>query len=119
MRPARRDWLFAFLLAAAATVTLAAAGTREGYTRDEGYYFDAAELYVQWYGDLLEHPGKALTRADIDHWFDYNHEHPALMKTLYGISWRLLHKCTCPQNAARHPAGVAHKHRTLNLLSDA
>ncbi len=82
-------------------VTLAALvlGSRtQGNTRDEGYYFDAAELYWSWYGELVEntlagHPQRSFTRAAVDKGFGYNHEHPALMKSLFGVSWRILHRC--------------------------
>ena len=115
----RRDRWIGLALGLAATVILAAAGNREGFTRDEGYYFDAAELYVGWYGELFEHPSSALTQASVDRWFGYNHEHPALMKTLYGISWRLFHKCKCTHQPGRHSVGYDRPHRTLPILSEA
>jgi hypothetical protein len=107
-------------------VTLAAlllGGKTQGNTRDEGYYFDAAELYWSWYGDLLENtlhgaPQKSFTRAAVDRGFGYNHEHPALMKSLFGLSWRVFHKCHCPEQGGRHPIGYTHKHRTLELLDE-
>ncbi len=119
----RRDGLVALLICLFSTGILAAAGTREGFTRDEGYYFDAAELYWGWYGEigdsiLAGKPLAAFNRRSVDRWFSYNHEHPALMKTLYGFSWRLLHKCHCPQQPGRHPVGYAKPHRTLGLLSE-
>jgi hypothetical protein len=91
--------------------------------RDEGYYFDAAEQYYGWYGELGDnlvagHPLKSFTRADVDRWFGYNHEHPALMKTLFGFSWRLFHKCHCPKQQGRHPVGYAKFHRTIPLLDE-
>lgn len=107
-------------------LTLAALvfGSRtQGNTRDEGYYFDAAELYWSWYGDLVEntlagHPQRSFTRAAVDKGFGYNHEHPALMKSLFGLSWRVLHRCHCPEQPGRHPMGYAHKHTTLGLLDE-
>jgi hypothetical protein len=104
-------------------LTLMWAGRTQGNTRDEGYYFDAAELYYGWYGELAEnlaagHPQRSFTRSAIDRWFNYNHEHPALAKTLFGLSWRLLHKCNCPSNLGRHPTGYSRRHRTLGLLDE-
>ena len=40
------------------------------------------------------------------------------MKSLFGLSWRVLHKCHCPEQAGRHPIAYAHKHRTLGLLDE-
>ncbi len=69
-------------------------GQTQGSVRDEGYYFEAAEQYSGWYVELGQNllrgrPQQSFTRANIDKWFSYNHEHPALMKTLFGLSWRL------------------------------
>ena len=102
---------------------LVGASRSQGNVRDEGYYFDAAEEYANWYVDLADnlvhgHPSKSLSRAGIDKGFSYNHEHPALMKTLFGLSWRLFHKCHCPEQAGRHPVAYRVKHRTLNLLDE-
>ena len=115
----RRDWLIGLLLALLGTTLTGLAGRGEGYTRDEGYYFDAAEQYWQWYGELFEHPGAALTRPSIDRWFSNNHEHPVLMKTLFAWSWRIFHKCNCAHQAGRHSVGYAKNHRTLGLLGEA
>ena len=86
-------------------IILSWAGHTQGNVRDEGYYFDAAEQYYGWYGELGEnlisgHPLKSFTRSNIDRWFGYNHEHPALMKTLFGFSWRIFHKCRLPRSRA-------------------
>jgi 4-amino-4-deoxy-L-arabinose transferase-like glycosyltransferase len=69
------------------TLALFIAGARtQGNTRDEGYYFSAAPSYSGWYTGLFQ--GKGFSRDAIDRAFSYNHEHPALMKTLFGLSWR-------------------------------
>ncbi len=99
------------------------ASRTQGNVRDEGYYFDAAEQYYGWYGELGEnliagHPLQSFKRANIDHYFGYNHEHPALMKTLAGISWRIFHQCNCPSQPGRHPYSYPKRHRTLGLLSE-
>ena len=121
--PSRTDRRLGLLVFALALAALIAGGKTQGNTRDEGYYFDAAELYWSWYGDLIDNtlhgaPQKSFTRAAIERGFGYNHEHPALMKSLFGLSWRVLHKCHCPEQMGRHPIAYAHKHVTLGLLDE-
>lgn len=69
--------------------------TSVGFVRDEGYYFKAAEDYVTWYRGWINGRvplGEALTRSAIDRAFSYNHEHPALVKTLQGFCWWIWHE---------------------------
>ncbi len=61
-----------------------------GYTRDEGFYYQAAGAYQAWFDLLLQDPAHALSRAEVDRHWQVNHEHPALMKTLFAFSRRLL-----------------------------
>lgn len=56
-----------------------------GYSRDEGFYFDAARRYASWYRLLFEYRESAMTRAMVDSHFSINHEHPPLMKALFGL----------------------------------
>jgi hypothetical protein len=63
-----------------------------GFPRDESVYFRAASEYVRWWRMLLERGGPALQQGAIDSAFGFNHEHPALMKTLFGFSCWLLHE---------------------------
>ena len=54
----------------AAFAILAVASRTQGNVRDEGYYFDAAEQYSQWYVDLADNlvhgrPQKSFTKAAI------------------------------------------------------
>lgn len=121
--PTRADKRIAILVFVVALVALVWGGRTQGNTRDEGVYFDAAEIYWAWYGDLLEntlhgHPQRSFTTGALSRGFEFNHEHPALMKSLFGLSWRLLHRCHCPEQPGRHPIGYAHKHTTLNLLDE-
>ncbi|MSP61374.1 MAG: phospholipid carrier-dependent glycosyltransferase [Myxococcales bacterium] len=120
----RRHLLIAALLCIAATGILAGAGRSEGIPRDEALYFDAGERYWAWYGELGDaiaagKPATAFQQASIDRWFQDNHEHPVLMKTLYGMSWRLFHKCHCVPQSRLHPVAYAKPHRTLPIFSDA
>src|SRR5712691_3723984 len=101
---ARRDRAAAAaILVIVAAVTLAFS-TTQGITRDEAYYMKAGERYVQYYVDALDgrlnHP---FSDTAIRPYWTYNIEHPPLMKTLYGVSWRVLHRCTCAQDRQWHP----------------
>jgi hypothetical protein len=63
-----------------------------GFPRDEGVYFRAATDYVGWLRMVVERGAEAFKQSAIDQGWGYNHEHPALMKTLFGISWWFLHE---------------------------
>ncbi|MEL6182555.1 MAG: glycosyltransferase family 39 protein, partial [Myxococcota bacterium] len=86
------------LVLAVATVVVLLATMDLGFTRDEGYYFKAAELYVGWFKELAAHL-KAGTdwrtsfgQASIDRHWSYNGEHPALPKALFGLSAWVFHE---------------------------
>jgi hypothetical protein len=81
-----------------------------GFTRDESFYFLAADLYTPWYlglwdnfwhGRILDSfSDSALTRA-----FSYNTEHPVLMKSLFGLShWLFFSKLAWLRPAAAYRA---------------
>ncbi len=81
----KRVWIdrtIALALFVGTLVIFVTAARTQGNTRDEGYYFDAAPQYSSWY------VSPSFTRQAIDRAFSYNHEHPALMKSLFGLSWR-------------------------------
>ena len=59
-----------------------------GYARDEGFYFHAARTYGKWFQLLLDNPEEALGRSGVDSYWQENHEHPALMKSLFALSQR-------------------------------
>ncbi len=63
-----------------------------GFARDEGFYFSAASRYAVWFRALAERPGEAVKRPFIDSIWSTNHEHPALMKSLFALSWMYLHE---------------------------
>ncbi len=89
--PVRGDRLIALALAVATFLALALTEGGVGFPRDEGVYFRAADDYAAWYVDVVEafkhgHPLEAFRDAAIVRRFENNHEHPVLMKTLYGLS---------------------------------
>jgi hypothetical protein len=63
-----------------------------GVPRDEGVYFRAGTDYVGWWRMLFDHGSDAFKQGAIDAAWGANHEHPALMKTLFGVSWWLFHE---------------------------
>ncbi|MFO0632801.1 MAG: hypothetical protein U0168_08125 [Nannocystaceae bacterium] len=87
---ARPRLLLAALLGLLTTAALARGHLDVGYVRDEGIYFDASRHYARWAAALVQQPAQALTAAERDRWFRINHEHPALLKLLAGISARVL-----------------------------
>ncbi len=61
-----------------------------GYARDEGFYFQAARSYEAWFELLGTDFAAALEPATVDRYWSANHEHPALMKSLFALSHRYL-----------------------------
>ena len=121
-RPWRREWLLPLALAALTSAWMLAVEGEQGIGRDESQYFRAGERYwgwveSAWTGLWQGHPGRAFSRAAVDAAWGDNHEHPGLMKLLYGTSWRLFHKCNCtgPERGL-HPIPITGKHRTLPLF---
>lgn len=79
------------LLAAVYFVVLWLTAPTVGYTRDEGYYFKAAEEYAGWWGVFFSSRFfEAFTDAEIRRYFSYNTEHPPLVKLTQGITYHLL-----------------------------
>ena len=104
------DAALALALGLATFLGLLATERAIGFTRDESFYFYAADLYTPWYlglasnlihGRLLDSFSDAvLTRA-----FGYNWEHPVLMKTLFGLShWLFYDKLHLLRSAAAYRA---------------
>lgn len=81
----RMPWI-ALLIAAPYTISLLLTAKGIGYSRDESFYFDAADRYIGWFKHFFENPGAAVRQSAIDSSFSINHEHPPLMKTLFGLS---------------------------------
>lgn len=63
-----------------------------GFGRDESVYFHAAENHARWFQLLVSSPSEAFKDDAIVRGFDFNHEHPALMKNLFGISFVVFHE---------------------------
>lgn len=95
-RLGRLDALVAAGLGLGAMAALLCSVGGVGFTRDEGYYFRAADLYRGWLGHAwadLAHGrlGDSFRDDVIVAAWGYNTEHPVLMKTLFGLSWGLFH----------------------------
>jgi len=94
--PARvgwRDHVIGLAMAAAYTLWLLSGARSLGFPRDEGTYFRAGNDYFRWYRLLWDHGFKEATRPGaIESSFSNNHEHPALMKTLFGASEYFFHE---------------------------
>jgi len=111
-KPARRirlrrppaAWLLALGLGLL-TVVLLARGHRDvGYVRDEGIYFDASRSYAAWVTTVAKDPSRATDRKLRDRHFGVNHEHPALMKTLAGLTALALAAPPVETDASSPPA---------------
>lgn len=119
----RRSWFLPLLLAIATSGWMLAVEGRQGISRDESQYFRAGEHYWGWFESVWDdvRAGKvkqAFSKPRIDSFWGDNHEHPPLMKVLYGASWRAFHRCQCvgPKQGL-HPIAIHGKHRTLPLFS--
>jgi hypothetical protein len=80
------------LLGAAYLAVLLGTAADVGFSRDEGFYFAAARLYQGWFDVLADAPSQALDAKIIKRFYEYNSEHPALMKTAFGFSERIFHE---------------------------
>jgi len=118
----RREWLLPLLLAVGTSAWMVAVEGSQGIGRDESQYFRAGEHYWGWVESTATeigkgHFAKAFSRGAIDSAWEDNHEHPPLMKLLYGVSWRLFHTCDCTgPKRGLHPIPITGKHRTLPLF---
>jgi hypothetical protein len=105
----RRRLLLAALLGLLTTLLLSLGHRQVGYVRDEGIYFAASRQYAAWTARLLTDPAAALTARERDRAFTTNHEHPAFLKIVAGISARLFAApgpATTSNTAERAPAGL-------------
>jgi 4-amino-4-deoxy-L-arabinose transferase-like glycosyltransferase len=84
------DALIAAALLVGYTGVLLATSDSLGFTRDEGFYFAASRSYGAWFELLWQSPSEALNRQFVDRYWRVNHEHPALIKSLFALSNRWL-----------------------------
>jgi hypothetical protein len=96
-RSRRIDWVIGTALFLFTVIIVGVTADDVGFTRDEGYYFKAGELYWGWFAELGESISKGelarpFSKASVDKHFKYNHEHPVLVKNLFALSYGLLHK---------------------------
>lgn len=89
--PTRLDHLIGFGLMALYVAFLAATSLDVGVPRDESFYFYAGDRAGDWVLSIFDPEVETFSREGVDRGFEYNHEHPVLMKTLFGLSHRLLH----------------------------
>ncbi len=82
-----KDHLVGLGLCLTYVVALLATSADLGMSRDESFYVTAAEDYGRWFEMLFEDPGQALEQEQIDAAWDYNHEHPALIKSIFAFGW--------------------------------
>jgi 4-amino-4-deoxy-L-arabinose transferase-like glycosyltransferase len=105
--PTREERWVALGLWVLAFAVLWATEAAVGFTRDESVYFYAGERYAEWFRLLFHSPVQALRDESIVRAFDYNREHPVLMKVLFGLSHLLFHQQLAwlrPATAFRVPA---------------
>ena len=105
--PSRTDKRIALGLFLGAFALLWATEAAVGFVRDETVYFAAAEQAARWLRYILQAPSRAFTDAVTSQAFDFNHEHPAGMKLLFGVSFQLFHetlRLLRPATAFRFPA---------------
>jgi 4-amino-4-deoxy-L-arabinose transferase-like glycosyltransferase len=80
------DWAIFALLAFTYCAWLLSTARTLGYARDEGFYFQAADAYGDWFELLWKNPSQALEQKNIDKYWRVNSEHPALVKSLFALS---------------------------------
>lgn len=82
-----RDHLFGLAICVAYVGLLLSDAGDLGMSRDESFYVTAAQDYGRWMKLFWEDRASALTSEAIDEAWDYNHEHPGLVKGLFALSW--------------------------------
>ncbi|MEO7111281.1 MAG: glycosyltransferase family 39 protein [Polyangiaceae bacterium] len=87
-----RDHVVGFSIAAIYAAILIVTARTLGFARDEGFYFSAGSSYARWVEMLFHETSRALERSTVDGVWGQNHEHPSLMKLLFGLSHLWLHE---------------------------
>ncbi len=90
--PAWFDHGLGLLLCIAQILLLALTSDQVGIPRDESFYFVAADRAADWWLADTPQTQDRLSPEAIKHGFEYNHEHPVGMKSLFGVSHRLLNQ---------------------------
>lgn len=83
----RRDHLVGLILCVVYITILVVTSRELAMSRDESFYAIAAQRYAGWYKKLADDPSAAVEQQTIDSAWGYNHEHPALIKTLFAWSF--------------------------------
>ena len=89
--------LLAISLLAAHFVWIASTWEGMGYTKDEGYYFNAAKDNFGWYKSVVlntieGHPLESFSDRSISRYWRNNHEHPPFCKVIQGLNHHIWHK---------------------------
>lgn len=111
--PTRLDHVLALLLTIGTIVVLACTADM-GFTRDEGFYFDASRGYAGWFEALEDNLEdgqlrESFSQEGVDAHWGHNPEHPVLVKTTFAVSHLLLDErwdLLSPSQAFRFPAYV-------------
>ena len=104
-----RDHLVGLAMALAYLGLLLATAPAIGMARDEGVYVIAANRYAEWYDLVGTDRARALEPAVVDRHWEFNHEHPALMKTFFAwsvLADRKFHLFDVPSQAYRLPGMI-------------
>lgn len=80
------DWFIFWTLVVGYAAWLLSTVHDLGYSRDEGFYFQAADRYLEWFRILSNDPARAVKQSVVDRHWQVNHEHPALIKSLFALS---------------------------------
>lgn len=85
-----RDHLLGAGLAVVYVAILMLTASDLAMSRDESFYVHASQSYGQWLMLFIDDPQAAAEASVVERFWDYNHEHPSLMKTASAVMW-LLH----------------------------
>ncbi|MBX3183092.1 MAG: glycosyltransferase family 39 protein [Polyangiaceae bacterium] len=85
------DWSIALLLLTGYVWLLLVTTDNLGYARDEGFYFQASKSYAHWFQLLLKDGSAAMAPEVVDRYWRANNEHPALIKSLFALSYQYLY----------------------------
>ncbi len=87
-----RDHVVGFGIGSVYVIWLVITARSLGFARDEAFYFRAGQDYARWFALILDGKREAFDATAAGALFAYNHEHPPLMKDLFGLSYTYLHE---------------------------